>query len=96
MTARERARTLMDIPELWTLPSRISDVTMDAMLNWAEAAILDHAEAVREEDAKMVEAWPTECNCSAPDIGVGVLHEPGCGLPQPKEVAAIIRSIKVT
>ena len=60
------------------------------------AAILAHAEAVREKAALRVEQWPTECNCSAPDIGVGVLHEPGCGLPNLKEVAAVIRAIQVT
>jgi len=62
----------------------------------AIAAILAHAQAVQEEVALRVERWPTECNCSAPDIGVGVLHEPGCGLPHPKEVAATIRAIVVT
>ena len=27
-----------------------------------------------------------ECNCGAVDIGVGIMHEPGCGLPEPEEI----------
>lgn len=30
------------------------------------------------------------CTCAAVDIGVGDLHEPGCGDPQPEDTAAIV------
>lgn len=48
--------------------------------------------AERERCAKIAEDWPKDCNCSATDIGVGVLHEPGCGLPNPYELAAALRT----
>lgn len=35
---------------------------------------------------------PPECDCAAVDIGVGVMHEPGCGTTNPKEVAEAIRA----
>ena len=94
MTARERARTLMDISELWTSRCRISDVAMDAMLNWAEAAILAHAEAVREQCCLAV--------CPLCQVGVEVVLDPVFGWRHPytKRLehckASAIRAIQVT
>ncbi len=32
------------------------------------------------------------CNCGGTDIGVGIMHEPGCGYPHPEEVEGAIRA----
>ena len=91
MTAKERSDTA------YALCRHCTGMTCNGLCrDCCTDAILAHAEAVREEAALVVERWPTKCNCSAPDIGVGVLHEPGCGQPNPKEVAAAIRAIPVT
>lgn len=34
---------------------------------------------------------PTKCDCAAVDIGVGVMHEPFCGAPDPRSLAKDIR-----
>ena len=62
----------------------------------ARAYARQQAEAMREQAAQILETWPRDCNCGATDIGVGELHEPGCGLPNPVEVAVAIRALEVT
>ena len=37
----------------------------------------------------------SSCNCSAPDIDVGILHEPTCGDPEPEEIVALISSARL-
>lgn len=32
------------------------------------------------------------CTCGGVDIGVGVMHEPTCGLPTPDDVASAIQA----
>ena len=54
---------------------------------WMEKKIA----AERERCAKVAESFKPECNCSATDIGVGILHEPTCGLPNQVEIAEAIR-----
>jgi len=34
---------------------------------------------------------PRECTCGGVDIGVGIMHEPSCGLPTPEDVADAIQ-----
>ena len=61
----------------------------------ARAYARQQAEAMREQAAQTLETWSRDCNCGATDIGVGELHEPGCGLPNPVEVAAAIRALEI-
>ena len=63
--------------------------------NCARAYARQQAEAMREQAAQTLETWSRDCNCGATDIGVGELHEPGCGLPNPVEVAAAIRALEI-
>ena len=62
----------------------------------ARAYARQQVEAIRERVVQILETWPKECNCGAIDIGVGELHEPACGLPNPVEIAATIRALEVT
>ena len=55
-----------------------------------EAAVGRAREKERERAAKLVER-DLGCTCGGTDIGVGTMHEPSCGLWNPKELAAAIR-----
>ena len=63
--------------------------------NCASVYARQQAEAMRERAAQILEMWPRDCHCGATDIGVGELHEPGCGLPNPIEVVMAIRALEV-
>ncbi len=81
ITARERANTLKSIPELWTTSCHISDATMDAILHWAESALIAHAEALKREAVRVAAQW-----CRQGEVGAETASY----------IAAAIRLIEVS
>jgi len=90
MTPEERAARFLDATELLTESDRFPHEL--EVLSKAFCACRNDA---LEEAARIVECYKIEeCTCAAVDIGVGEMHEPGCKIPQPQDIAAAIRKAK--
>ena len=80
--------------EKQALEARVQELTMPLLQTALTTAHQAGIAEGREQAAKIAAIYGRKrlgCNCAPVDIGVGIQHEPYCGLPTAEDIATAIR-----